>query len=374
MNCSSIAQRLPRASAALLGLLPIAFGAAAFAEPTVSVVPLPFEVREFRGPSSRVAAIAPSLAPLRAEASLRDKPLVVVWGEGGGAVLTLAGREVRTLDLGGSAADLATTERGRDAIPASRIEAAGPITATLTEPTREYGHEALGASVHAKSVSIAEKRPVQISSGAQAVPTEVTRVAAGPGAVFEDREPRLAKLDRDGPPGIVIVKSYAERGSALAVIGRRDGAWKVVAETPPVGEGQRWLNPAAVADFLGTGRPQIALVRTPHADGILQLWALEGDRLALKAEKAGYANHAFGRAAQDLAAAVDLDGDGRPELALPTLDRRSIALLSVKDGIRELKRIPLPAAAATGVAALGSGADTHILVGLEDGRVADIRP
>ena len=59
---------------------------------------------------------------------------------------------------------------------------------------------------------------------------------------------------------------------------------------------------------------------------------------------------------------------------MPTLDRRSIALLSVKDGIRELKRIPLPAAAATGVAALGSGAETHILVGLEDGRVADIRP
>ena len=37
-------------------------------------------------------------------------------------------------------------------------------------------------------------------------------------------------------------------------------------------------------------------------------------------------------------------------------------------------RIALPAKAATGVAALGSGRTAHILVGLEDGRVVDIRP
>jgi hypothetical protein len=344
------------------------------AEPTISFVPLPFEVREFRGPATRVAAVAPSLAPLRSDASLKAKPLVVVWGEGGGAALTLSGHDVKAVQLGPSASDLATTERGRDAIPASRIEAAGPITASLTEPTREYRHEALGASIHAKSVSIAERRPVQIGTGAQAVPTDVTRVTAGPGAVFEDREPRLAELGREGPPEIVTVKSYAERGSALAIIGQRNGLWRMVAETPAAGEAQRWLNPAAIADFLGTGGQQIALVRTPHLDGILQLWSLDGDALTLRAEKAGYSNHVFGRSAQDLAATVDTDGDGRPELIVPTLDRRSVAILSMKDGIREIARIPLPARAETGIATLGVGADLHILVGLEDGRLADVRP
>jgi hypothetical protein len=346
----------------------------ALAEPTISFVPLPFPVREFRGPATRVAAVAPSLAPLRSDASLRSKPLVVVWGEGGGAALTSAGREVRAVQLGPSSSDLATTERGRDAIPASRVEAAGPITASLTEPTREYRHEALGASIHAKSVSIAERRPVQIGAGAQAVPTDVTRVQAGPGAVFEDREPRLAELGQDSPPEIVTVKSYAERGSALAIIGQRNGSWRVVAETPAIGEAQRWLNPAAIADFQGTGRQQIALIRTPHGEGVLQLWSLEGDALTLKAEKPGYSNHVFGRSAQDLAAAVDVDGDGRPELIVPTIDRRSVAILSMRDGIREIARVALPARAETGIATLGSGADLHILVGLEDGRLADIRP
>jgi hypothetical protein len=346
----------------------------ASAEPSVAILPLSFSVREFRGPTTRVAAVAPSLAALRPDASLKDQPLVIVWGEGGGAALTLAAGAVRVVQLGPGAADLTTAETGRNAIPSSRVEAAGPITASLTEPTRDYRHEALGASIHAKSISITEKRPVQMSSGPQPVPTEVSRVEAGPGAVFEDREPRLAELGREGPPEIVTVKSYADRGSALAVIGRREGTWRVLAETPPLGQAQSWLNPAAIADFLGTGHPQIALIRTPHAEGMLQLWAFDSDALTLKAEKAGYANHAYGHAAQDLAATADIDGDGRPELLVPTLDRRSVAILAMKDGIRELARIALPARAETGLAAIGQGAALHILVGLEDGRVADIRP
>lgn len=352
----------------------LAASATAKAQPSVSIVPLSFVVWEFRGPTSRVAAVAPSLAQLRSDASLRGKPAVIVWGEGGGSALTLAGREVRAIQLGPAAGDLEASERGRDTIPASRVEVSGPITASLTGPTRDYAHDALGTAVHARSVSIAERRPVQMGATAQAVPTDVAAVEAGPGAVFEDREPRLARLTRENGHEIVTIKSYIDRGSALAVIGRRDGRWRVLAETAPTGEARRWVNPAAVADFLGTGRPQIAVVRSPHAEGVLQLWDFDGDKLSLLAEKPGYANHAFGRAAQDLAAAADTDGDGRPELVLPTADLRAVAILTMRGGIRELSRIELPARAATGLAALGAGPDLHILVGLEDGRVADIRP
>jgi hypothetical protein len=147
-----------------------------------------------------------------------------------------------------------------------------------------------------------------------------------------------------------------------------------VAETPPIGQPQRWLNPAAVAAFAGDGVPEIALVKTPHLDGLLQVWRLEGDKLVLRHEAAGYSNHVFGSAAQELAAAIDIDGDGTPELAIPTLDRAALAFLSLKGGIKEVRRVTLPAKAAMGVAALGSGKAAHVLVGLEDGRVVDVRP
>jgi hypothetical protein len=115
-------------------------------------------------------------------------------------------------------------------------------------------------------------------------------------------------------------------------------------------------------------------VHTPHVQGVLQLWGFEGGKLSLRHEAAGYANHVFGASAIDNAAAVDLDGDGRPELVIPTQDRKSLAVLSLKDGIRELRRIGLPAPAGRGLAALGAGKDAHIIAALEDGRVVVIRP
>ena len=351
----------------------IAFGGAASAEPTVTVLPLPFAATEFRGPGSRVAAVVASTDGLRAERALADRPLVAVWGRSGGAALTLDGGAIRVVRLRGGPGDLSTAERGRDAIPGSRIESAGPLTVELTEPTGEYPHEALGSAVHAASLSVRERRPVSPGGDPKLVPVELTRIPAGPGAVFEDREPRLVSFP--GGTAIVTVRSDRARGSSLLVLSKRDGRWATLAETPPTGEPARWLNPAAVADFLGTGRPQVALVQTPHGEGIVEIWDVADGTPALKAAKAGYSNHAFGAAAQDLAAAFDLDGDGRAELVLPTGDRHGVAILSFRaGGAAEIRRIPLPARVATGLAVLGTGAEAHILAGLEDGRVADIRP
>jgi hypothetical protein len=192
--------------------------------------------------------------------------------------------------------------------------------------------------------------------------------------VFEDVEPRLADLDRDGTPEILVVKAYRDKGPALAVIGKRDGAWSMLAETPPAGEPRSWLAPAAAAAFEGNGKPGIALVRTPHVQGMLQLWSFDGGKLALRHEAVGYANHVFGSAALDNAAAIHVEGDGRPGLAIPTQDRKALAILSLRDGIREVARVPLPAPAGRGLAALGQGKGTHIVVALEDGRVVVVRP
>lgn len=359
----------------------LAFGAAlavallaggARAEPSVTVLPLDFKVAEFRGPASQESKIVPTTDALRRH-KLGSGPFVVVWGSAGAAAIYLAGAELRTQAFPPPSGEGPTLgEAPRDALPGSRVQTAGPLTVHLAGPTTTYLHGALGAGGEARELVVSERQPVVMGGGVQKVPVERTRVEAGPEAVFEDREPRLADLD--GGAKILVIKSYQTKGSALAVVAKGDGGWRVVAETPPIGQPQRWLNPAAVAAFEGDGKPTIALVRTPHVEGVLQLWAYDAGKLVLRHEARGYSNHAFGSSAQDLAAAVDLDGDGIPELAIPTLDRGSLALVSLKGGIKELRRIPLPAKAAMGVAALGAGPTTHILVGLEDGRVVDVRP
>lgn len=345
-------------------------GAPAVAEPAVSIVPLGFEASEFRGSGSRVAATVGSTDAFRESRPALAGPLVVVWGPRGGAVLTLAEGAVLVRPAARGFGDFAALERGRDALPGSRVQAAGALTVQLEGPSRDYPHEALGSAIHASTLVIAERQPASPTPEAKPVARAVTRVAAGPGAVFEDREPHLVDLDRDGTPEILVVRSYRDRGSALAVVARRGAGWQIVAETPPNGEPFQWLNPIATL-----GEPGLfALVRRPHLDGLLQVWRFAAERLQLVAEKAGYANHAYGSTAQDLAASLPGEG-GALRIAVPTLDRRAIAILTLAgSALSETARIPLPVRALTGLAVLGRGETLHLLVGLEDGRVADVRP
>jgi hypothetical protein len=361
-----------RILAALAGVAALAGAVPASADPSVTILPLGFSVAAMRGPASRVASLVATTDSLRANRALRDEPLVVVWGEAGGAVLALKDKAVQAIPLSGGNGDLIALERGPAAIPAARIAAAGPFTVTLADETRAEGLAALGSDNHAGTLAITERRPVEPGPIPKAVPSANARVAAGPGAVFADREARIADLDRDGTPEIIAVTSGRDRGATLAVIARRADSWSIVAETPAGAPGT-WLNPAAIADFAGGGRPQIALVRQPEGEAVLELWSYDGAALVKRAEKAGYSNHAAGESAQALAATLERNKGGL-ELAIPTIDRSAIALVSFKGGIVETARIALPAPAKTGVAVLGTGVDTHILVGLEDGRIADIRP
>lgn len=353
-----------------LALLVLAPGPAR-AEPSVTVLPLGFEVEQIRGPSTRVAATAASVDAFRDSRGALKPPLAIVWGRDGAAALTLDGGAIRIVRAKRGGGDLVALERARDTLPDSRMVGMGALTAQLEMPTRDYAHEGLGSATHARVLAITERKPSPPSSDPKPVAQDVVRIPAGDGAVFEDREPHLVDLRAGEPPAILVVRSYRDRGSALALVAKRDGTWRIAAETPPDGEPYRWLNPVTAGD-----RPPgstLAVVRRPHLDGILQLWRLDGDRLLPVAEKAGYSNHAYGSAAQDLAAWYTAE-DGSPRIAVPTLDRTALALVTVGSDLREVARIALPAKAKTGVTVLGRGRDVHVLVGLEDGRVADVRP
>ena len=225
--------------------------------------------------------------------------------------------------------------------------------AWLADPTSRYRHGVLGDAIEAGSLIIEHR------DGRRGA------ILLGTDAVFEDIEPRIARID--GAERIFVVKSYLERGSALAIIDPDTAA--IVAETPPIGHPNAWLNPAGIADFNGDGATDIALVRQPHVVGRLELWSFLNGKLQKTAEVPDVSNHVIGSRALGMSATADFDGDGRLDLAIPSFDRRTLRLIAFTPHPRDIARVSLPARVATNIGAIVFRDRLALIVGLENGQI-----
>ena len=158
------------------------------------------------------------------------------------------------------------------AAEAEPIRAAG-----YAAPTDRYPHGALGDDL--------EWGALVLTVGEQqrrfTLPEELA---------FEDTAPRLADLDGDGAPEVIVVESHSAQGARLAVWGPGGR----IAATAYIGTRFRWLAPLGAADLDGDGRVEIAYVETPHLGRTLRLVRLEGGRLVSLAALPGLTNHRFG--------------------------------------------------------------------------------
>lgn len=248
--------------------------------------------------------------------------------------------------------------RPADALPDGLPARGGTFTAWLIDPTTRYGHGVLGDAVEAGGLGVvlADGRRLDYRLDAE--------------SVFEDLRPRLADLDGDGAEEIIVVRSYLDRGAALAVFAVRGGALVHLAETPPIGRSSRWLNPLGVGDFDGDGRPEVAYVETPHIGGTLRIWSLDAGRLVQDGSDRGYSNHTIGSRALGLSAILDLDGDGSDDLMIPSASRRALRLVSFAGGrFRELGALShgSPIASDFARADLDGNGRTDIAYNLADG-------
>ena len=233
--------------------------------------------------------------------------------------------------------------------------------AWLAAPTTRYDHGILGDKTEAGSLVIETADGKRQRSSSTTTPCSKISSRASP----------ISRAT--GADAVIVVKSYLKRGSALAVIAERRGRYQIVAETPPLGAAHRWLAPAGIADFIGDGKLDIALVRQPHAVGTLELWNFNGNALHKIAEMPDVANHIAGSRALDMAAAADFDGDGVADLALPSLDRKTLRFIAFVPQPREITNLLLPAPAQTNIGLMRNGDMTVLALGLADGSLVVIR-
>jgi hypothetical protein len=236
--------------------------------------------------------------------------------------------------------------------------------AWLAVPTLKYRHGALGDVVEAAELRAVNRRGEQL------------RYRLDDQSVFEDRLARMVYLGRQD--GLLVVRTRLSQGAALALFTLKDGAdpdqqLELAAESAPLGQPNRWLNPVGVEDFDGDGQAEIAAVLAPHTGGTLVLYRREGSRLAEKYRAAGFSNHRLYSRDLGMSAVLDMNGDKIPDLVVPAADRRSVRVVTFAGGsFRELMRARYDVEVATGmaVADLDGNGKMGVAYALEDGTLA----
>ena len=267
--------------------------------------------------------------------------LLSLFYKGGSTVFPI---ELKIHAAGPPSIDISATSRP-DQLPQSRIARGSRniLTAWYAGPTNRYRHGVLGDKLEASRLV------VETAEGKR------LHVELPSARVFEDLEPRLADLDGDHRDELIVVESDTRYGASLAVYGILTGRLVRMAATPFLGQPNRWLNPLGVGDFDGDGRPDIALVATPHIGGRLRLYRFEDGTLSLFAEYPGVSTHRLG--STELGLGRVIAAVPRDRLLVPNQARRAMMILAWSpDGWHEMTRTELP-----GI--LGSS-----LIPLRDGR------
>lgn len=216
-------------------------------------------------------------------------------------------------------------------IPSSEITTAsgkGVVRAMLSCATGRYAHGVLGDAIEAGCLVVQDE-----NDASYVIELPETQV-------FEDLIPRIADIDGNGVNDVVVVRSDARTGAALAVYTIENNATAELAATPPIGTANRWLAPVGIADFNNDGRLDIAYVQTPHIGGILKVWSMLENGFEQLAEMRGFSNHAIGSNRVSTAKLVDHNNDGVMDIALPDQRRASTVWVTLSPKLTVIHEQP----------------------------------
>ncbi|EPX80049.1 FG-GAP repeat domain-containing protein [Litoreibacter arenae] len=178
------------------------------------------------------------------------------------------------------------------------------VEARYAEPTTRYAHGILGDAIEWGALELVIE---------DAANRTTLKIRLPKDRVFEDVAPRLADVDGDGFPEVVVVETQIDTGAQLAIY---DETGKIAA-TPHIGRANRWLAPVGVADLDGDGFVELAYIDRPHLAKTLRIWRFRDGALMHVADQPGLTNHRIGE--RDIGGGLRLCDD-TPEMITASAD------------------------------------------------------
>lgn len=294
--------------------------------------------------------VPPGSSRLTHPVALPESERFLHISQAGELVLFEAGQELDRLSL--------------DVQPDARpvISADGRIALYVAATDQRYVHGIMGDDLEGTALLVLRTVEDRLQT--------VVRVDLPGDAVYEGLSPLWADVDGDGSQDVLTTVSDGSLGSRIRAYVFAEDTLREV-DGPPIGQPFRWQHQLAWGAFAPDGTPELVEVLTPHIGGVVRFYQFTGDALTIVAQQPGYTSHVIGSRNLDMAVAGDFNGDGLPEIVLPSQDRTRIAgIQRTEAGAAVDWELPVDGLVASNLAAVRLPDGTLALaVGTQDGRL-----
>ncbi|MCA9881619.1 MAG: hypothetical protein KC708_01555 [Anaerolineae bacterium] len=239
----------------------------------------------------------------------------------------------------------------------------GQIAVYAAGTNQRYVHGIMGDDVEGTALVVVEVVEDRLQI--------ISRVDLLDDNIYEGLSPMWADVDGDSIQDLITTVSNGGDGARNRVYLFDGGTLTREIDGTIIGRPNRWQHQLAWGPFGVDGEMLLVDVLTPHIGGIVRFHRYTGSSLEVVAEIGGHTSHVIGSRNLDMAVAGDFNGDGRPEIVLPTQDRTQLdGIQLTENGPQVMWSLPLEGQLSTNLSALSAnGRPLALVAGMADGRI-----